>query len=399
MNLVAPDNNVTEQVTAKQLILENEERFRLLATTIPQIVWTTRVDGSIDHLSDQWELYTGKKARESLNNWEQFVHPDDLPTVLKKWQASMRTGLAWNSEYRLKNEITGEYRWFVGNCKPLIDDKHHVVKWVGAATDIQSLKEQSQLLEQQVKERTKELEHSNISLQQSNEDLQQFAHVASHDLKEPLRKINTFGSRLQDEFEDLLPENGKTYLAKIHSSANRMFSMIEGVLMYSMFNASEKVANPVDLNLIVQNIEADLEIIIREKNAKIRYDDLPTIEGSQVLLYQLFYNLINNSLKFSRRENPPFITLKSTIRTDGKIPLVEIIVKDNGIGFEQAYAEKIFNTFTRLHSKDKFEGTGLGLSLCKKIVQRHKGTITAKGSDEGAEFLIMIPLKQDQKLI
>jgi signal transduction histidine kinase len=256
-----------------------------------------------------------------------------------------------------------------------------------------ALRQYSEKMESLVKLRTVELERS-------NDDLQQFAHVISHDLKEPVRKIATFSSRITEEFGDSLPEKMKFYLSKIESAANRMYSMIDGVLLYSSINPVESTAEKIDLNEVVRNIESDLEILIQQKKAVVRYQDLPTIDGSAILIYQLFYNLISNSLKFSKANEPPFISISAERVQkepangvqDHSTDHMQITVKDNGIGFNPSHAKAIFRTFSRLNAKDKYEGTGLGLALCKKIVERHGGTIEADGKEgAGASFLITLP--------
>lgn len=243
-------------------------------------------------------------------------------------------------------------------------------------------------LEKRVEERTKEL-------QRSNEDLQQFAHVASHDLKEPVRKIKTFGYRLQEEMAKTASEKSKLYVEKMMSSAERMALMIEGVLSYSTFNAVERKIEELDLNKIISDIHNDLEVLIHQKEATVRHDTLPRIEGVQVLIYQLFYNLLNNSLKFSKPDRKLLITISTrTVDREGT-SYAEIEIADNGIGFEPSYDGKIFDAFTRLNARDKYDGTGLGLSLCRKIVERHRGTIKASGQKNvGAVFTIILPFKQ-----
>jgi signal transduction histidine kinase len=253
--------------------------------------------------------------------------------------------------------------------------------------------QQANILEQEVKRRTKELHKLNLSLQQSNDDLRQFAHVASHDLKEPVRKVKVYMGRLQDDPGTAFSEKAGTYLEKINSAANRMLSMIEGVLHYSTINSTEEETELVDINRLLKNIESDLELLIQQKKATLSFSGLPSVEGAPVLLYQLFYNLINNSLKFSKSDTPCIITITAAIGTED----TGIIVADNGIGFDQGQAESIFDTFTRLNTKDRYEGTGLGLSLCKKIVVRHGGEISASGKKgEGAVFRIRLPLKAEK---
>ena len=249
---------------------------------------------------------------------------------------------------------------------------------------------------QELRELTISLQQLNHSLQKSNDDLQQFAHVASHDLKEPVRKIRTFSSRIQEEYGAGMPAQARAWLSKIEQATQRMVSMIEGVLAYSILNGNEQPAEPIDLNAVFRNIESDLEIMMGERAATIDREELPSIEGAPVLIYQLFYNLINNSLKFARAGVPPVITIRCRV-VDG---LLEISLTDNGIGFEQEHADRIFDTFARLHARDKYEGTGLGLALCKKIVERHHGSIRASGEkDKGAVFTIQLPLVQQGKNI
>jgi signal transduction histidine kinase len=252
------------------------------------------------------------------------------------------------------------------------------------------IEQQASILEQEVNKRTEELNKLNLSLQQSNDDLRQFAHVASHDLKEPIRKVKVYMGRLQDDPGTAFSEKAHTYLEKVNAAANRMLSMVEGVLHYSTINSTEQETEPVDINQLLKNVESDLELLIQQKKAALSYSGLPSVEGAPVLLYQLFFNLINNSLKFSKSDTPSIITITAGIGTE----YTEIMVADNGIGFDQEQAERIFDTFTRLNTKDRYEGTGLGLSLCKKIVSRHGGEISASGKKgEGAVFRIRLPLE------
>jgi light-regulated signal transduction histidine kinase (bacteriophytochrome) len=205
---------------------------------------------------------------------------------------------------------------------------------------------------------------------------------------------------LQSEFGELIPAKGKQFLEKVQSATDRMYSMIEGVLNYSTLNAGEQTIELIDLNEVIDRIEADLELSIQQNNATIRREKLPQIQGAHVLIFQLFYNLINNSIKFARTDAAPVITISASTGSAGNEQYARIIVADNGIGFDQQYAEKIFNTFTRLNAKDKYEGTGLGLALCKKIVERHHGTISADGEKhQGARFTITLPMVQTVKWI
>lgn len=250
----------------------------------------------------------------------------------------------------------------------------------------QSRRETALLLESMVRKRTEEL-------QRSNEDLLQFAYVASHDLKEPVRKIRIYEKRLLDEYSPLLPEKAQAYINKVLTATDRMLAVVDGILSYSSISAAEQVFQPIDLNQIIQDIETDLELLIQQKNAVVQTDNLPLIEGIPVLIYQLFYNIIQNALKFSRQQEVPLITISSSpSQRSGERPFVDISVTDNGIGFDDKHARKIFDTFARLHPVTHYEGTGLGLALCRKIAERHQGAIVAKGSvNKGATFVISLP--------
>lgn len=271
---------------------------------------------------------------------------------------------------------------------PLFDQKGIVYQVLVIGHDITEISK--------THEKLKEL---NNELEKSNLDLEQFAFVASHDLQEPLRKIRTFSQLLQKKIDD--KDAIKFYSSKIITSAERMTDLIKAVLNYSRLSSAKGEFEEVDLNQVIENIKTDLELTIAEKEASFKVDTLPVIYGNTLQLNQLFQNLISNSLKFSKRK--PEILISSAI-TD-KIPnktsetfhrnesFVELIFKDNGIGFDQQYADKIFNVFQRLHSKQEYPGTGIGLALCKKIVENHFGAIrVASIPEEGTEFVISLPM-------
>lgn len=242
----------------------------------------------------------------------------------------------------------------------------------------------------QQKATERELEHKRLELESSNQELEKFAYVASHDIKEPVRKIRMFVERLKtDTFAGLSQESQK-YINVIDRSAARLVDIVDGILTYSSLNAQKPVFERVDLNHVIQGIERDLELIIEEKKATIRYNDLPIINGSKFLLGQLFHNLIYNSLKFSRPDVTPLVEITATRDPAGAV--LEIALADNGIGFSQEDADMIFDTFIRLNHKERYEGTGLGLSICKSIVEKHNGSIKAFGQvNSGATFIIQLP--------
>lgn len=270
---------------------------------------------------------------------------------------------------------------------------------------INSLSKRNRILAEQFKESeeaqrrfNEELEtivqDRTVELQRSNEDLERFAHIASHDLKEPVRKMLIVTDQLKNRHQNSLGD-GMRLVDKLSKAASRLNLMIESILKFSTVSYESHKAEPVDLNNTIRDVMDDLELNIAEKHAQVKTEPLPVIEGSTALLHQLFYNLINNSLKFSKEGIEPVISIKEN-KLVTEENTIEIIVSDNGIGFNQDDANRIFQSFFRLHSKDRYEGTGLGLALCKRIVERHGGTIEAISSPgNGARFVIRMPKKQE----
>ncbi len=385
--------DISERRKNELAIVQSEEQLKLLSDFMPQIVWVTDEVGSHIFFNKRWYEFTGLSFEETRGQgWADVLHPDDFDRSWQVWNNSLTTGKYYEVEYRMKN-AKGEYRWLLARATPFYNEQNEIVRWFGTCTDIHEQKTMEGKLEELINLRTKEL-------MRSNDDLKQFAHVASHDLKEPVRKIKTFASRLETELTEDISVKGLQYISKIHKAANRMFNMIDGVLLYSSVEAQNNLIQDVDLNRLIESVKTDLELFLHEKNAEIHHHNLPQVEGAHVLLYQLFYNLINNSLKFSKPGENPVITINSEQQNIRGKGFADIVFADNGIGFDQFYSKHIFNTFTRLHSKDQYEGSGLGLALCKKIVERHDGSIEAFGKPgEGATFLIRLPLRQDKKSI
>lgn len=393
--------DITEQVAANNKMQNAEVISRATAERLHLALDAGKL-GSYElilatgeiHCTPQCKINFGVPENETLNleKLTANIFSGDRERVKKTRDEAIAEHKIYSIEYRLqlaKNEI----KWVKVSGKTIYDEMDVPIKIIGVTLDISEQKFFTDELRKQVKEPTLELERS-------NEDLMQFAHVTSHDLKEPARKVQTYVDKLITEFGQAIPEEGATYLNKIQDATKRMFSMIDGVLNYSSINAEEHTIEKIDLNEIVNHIEADIELLISEKKGSIKRDKLPVIEGAHILVYQLFFNLLSNSFKFSKKELNAQVSISSSIEKKNGVEFVLIKIKDNGIGFDKKQVDKLFSAFSRLHPKDKFQGTGLGLALCKKIVERHGGSIVADGKEnEGATFTVLLPLKQSQKFI
>lgn len=386
---IGTSTNINDQKLAEEAIRQREQQFSSLAEALPQMIWLSDAEGNNLYYSKKWFEYSG--IQETKSAWKYMVHPDDYEKSEDGFAEALRNGVSFRQEVRLRDKL-GEYRWHLSIAEPIRDNKGVVTKWVGSLSDIHLQKNQAEIFENLVAERTREL-------QRSNEDLQRFAHVASHDMKEPIRKILTFGSRLMSE-STTFSDTARHYLEKIDQAANRSYNMIDGVLKYSTSD-SQVQEKEVDMNLVMTQIVEDIELLMQQKSARITFGPMPTVYGSEVLLYQAFYNLINNSLKFQSPLRFPVIRISAENLSEAEAlsrgllpdqPFCRIVVEDNGIGFSELEAEKIFGSFVRLHAREKYDGNGLGLSICKKVIERHGGQITAEGEpDKGARFLVVLP--------
>ncbi len=241
-----------------------------------------------------------------------------------------------------------------------------------------------------------ELMRKQVELERSNRELQDFASVASHDLQEPLRKVRAFGDRLSAKSGADLTDQGRDYLARMQDAAARMQTLINDLLTFSRVTTRAQPLVPVDLNQVVAQVVSDLEVRIQQSDATLDIDALPTIDGDQVQLGQLFQNLLSNALKFQRPDVTPVVRIYAEDLDETN---VQLFVQDNGIGFDEKYLDRIFTIFQRLHGRVEYEGTGVGLAVCRKIVERHGGTISARSAPgEGATFLVTLPRSHPEVL-
>jgi len=360
---------------------------------LPQLAFTTDRDGNLEYTNQQWLDYSESKD----------LFPETTKGSLQiQWEKLISKGKPVETEVALKNIRDGQLYYHLLKATPLLVNGL-ITRWVGTLTSIHEQKAMNEILERKVAERTKELLETNRELEISNNDLQQFTSVASHDLKEPLRKIQFFGNILVEKTK-LEPELFN-YLQKIVRSSNRMSNLIDDLLSFASLS-KPNVFQPTNINAIINDILVDLELTIAEKNAFIHAEPIPQLEAIPGLIRQLFQNLVSNALKFNKPGVPPRIEITADLINQPSVDSGEvdngsycrIAISDNGIGFEEKYAEKIFTIFQRLNGASEYEGTGIGLAIAKKIVDRHNGMIMAKSlPGKGATFYVILPLRQNEK--
>ena len=407
--------DITAEVSAQQLLektnedlLDSIRQFTFVTDFIPQIVWATQPDGTHDFYNQRWYEFTGLTPGESMGEgWSRVLHPNDIDRTQRVWQLCLQTGNTYEIEYRMKRH-DGQYRWLLARALPLRDDANpdgtpgKILRWFGTCTDIDDQKAFTAELEEQVTQRTNALQMANYDLQRSNENLERFAYVASHDLQEPLRKIRSFGDILQTSYSNQLGE-GTDFLERMQTAADRMSALIKDLLTFSRIRTQRETYGPVTLTGVLRGVLSDLELAIADTDAVIDIGELPTVPGDAPQLRQLFQNLIANALKFHQPSLPPHISLTSRLVPAADLPdtlkpnspasqFYAISVADNGIGFDEKYTDRIFQVFQRLHGRSRYSGTGIGLAIVQKVVDNHNGAIQVMSQpNQGTTFTVYLP--------
>jgi PAS domain S-box-containing protein len=400
--------DITPQKIALEEIKESEAKFRLLANAMPQLIWTTDNNGNLNYFNQAVYDFSGLGFEELKNRgWLSIVHPDELKENIRKWFESVETGNEFLFEHRFRN-FKGEYHWQLSRAIPQKDDQGNIQMWIGTSTDIQEQKHFMQELERNVIERTQSLNYANLTLkqtvaelEQTNAELASFNYIASHDLQEPLRKIIAFSKRIEDVEQKSLSTTSKDYFNRIILAASRMQNLIDAFLSYSQTNNVRAAFETTDFNKVLQEVKNDFTEAFEQKNIKLEIQCLPVLMAIPIQINQLFTNLIGNAIKYSRVDVSPIIEIAAGEVAGSDVPFEganngihywKISIRDNGIGFDQKYENQIFELFQRLHSRQEYAGTGIGLAICKKIMRNHQGFISAAGqAGTGAVFSMYFP--------
>ncbi|WP_299208567.1 CHASE3 domain-containing protein [uncultured Dokdonia sp.] len=354
--------------------------------------WRWNVEENTFYFSDNLFRLLGEEPNsfdQTIENFLKFVHPEDVDKLSAQVEKMKEEKNLPFIIYRVVHK-DGTIHHLKAYGKSIVNSEG-LTQLLGTTTDISDEIDHYDTLEKR-----------NQELELNNKELQAFNYVASHDLQEPLRKIQTFLSRLEDKEQDNLSESGKKYVERIHIASGRMRLLIDDLLQYSRTNKSDEVLKKSNINKLFEDAQQDLAEVIISKNATITVDAIPDMKVIPFQIQQLFGNLIGNSLKYSVKDRDPVITItydQVSSKDDERLlrgsfeEYHKIVISDNGIGFEQSYADKIFTLFSRLHNKDEYSGTGIGLSICRKITDNHSGFIFAKGEpNKGATFMIYLPV-------
>jgi PAS domain S-box-containing protein len=362
---------------AEQAGRVSEARYRALVNAIPEMVWEAGPDGAMMIVSDRWLQYCGLTAEQMARDWPQLVvHPDDYDRCVRQWTQALAEGTNYEIEVR-NRRYDGEYRWFLTRAVPARDTAGHIIGWYGTTVDIhdrkQAEEEQARLL---------------AEIRRANTEHQQFAYIVSHDLNEPLRTITSFLHLLTKRLQGKLDTEATEYFAFVRDGAERLQLLLKDLLAYTSVDGSAQTFTVVDsANLLTQVLD-DLHATIADNMASITHDALPTVTGDAAQLRLVLQNLIGNALKF-RAAPPPQIHISA--QRNGTH--WQFSVRDNGIGLDPHQTVQIFQVFRRLHPSQEYAGTGIGLAICKRIVERHGGRIWVDSTPgNGATFYFTIPV-------
>ncbi|RYF75249.1 MAG: PAS domain S-box protein [Cytophagaceae bacterium] len=396
---------VQQQLKASQVVLEQTNQRLTLALNASKLgTFELELATGLLTCSAQCKLNFGQPIDAPFNypNLIQTIVADDRAFVEEAITNAIETKTTYYAEYRIR-QPDGSLHWIKASGLPVYNPDGQPAKMIGVTQDITARRMAQEELEQQVQQRTQQIQESNQDLIRSNENLQQFAYVASHDLQEPLRKIQAFSDLLQQQYGPQLGP-GLDYLERIQSGASRMSTLIRDLLTFSRISTRQEASSPILLDEVVHQVLGDLELIIQDSDAQILVDRLPVIYGDASQLGQLFHNLLNNALKFSKPGRHPRIQVTAQQLTDVDLPTGikptrrsaiyhRIDVADNGIGFDEKYLNRIFQVFQRLHSRSEYAGTGVGLAICEKVAANHGGAISASSQlGHGSTFSVYFPI-------
>jgi PAS domain S-box-containing protein len=363
--------DITDSKRIESALRESERRFRQLADSMPQMVWTADPEGRLDYHNERWYEFTGfGHDIPGLSSWDSITHPDDLKRCQEDWSRCIGSGEPYAIECRFWDLRESVWRWFMVRALPVRDEHGNVVKWFGTCTDIDAQK------------------NVEDELRRANLDLQQFAFSASHDLQEPMRNVKIYTELLASRYRQKLDGQALQFCDFVRAGATRMELLLRDLLAYTQVTNVMAPEETVDANEPLQETLANLAGAISESGAQITAGPLPSVRVQGPHLKQLFQNLIGNAIKYCAPGTSPVIHVSAEQKGD----MWMFSVTDNGIGIDPEYKEQIFGLFKRLHTADEYSGTGIGLAICQRLVERYKGRIWVQSKPgQGSTFAFTLP--------
>ncbi|MEZ0005147.1 PAS domain S-box-containing protein [Flavobacterium sp. 28YEA47A] len=371
--------NITEELTL------SNKRYTVVTKATNNIIWDWDFKKDKVSWGESLTKIFGYPNLENHNTWwTDKIHPEDKERVLQKFNKFVETSNKekWSDEYRIITE-SGSIRHIYDRGYILFNKKGKPIRMIGSLEDISERK----INEEQLKELNLQINKRMEELAVSNAELEQFAYIASHDLQEPLRMITRFLSEIQRKYSDNLDDKGKEYIHYAVDGAHRMRNLILDLLEYSRVGKFDQTIETIDLNILIEEVTNYHEVFIKESNAVIKWSHLPTIQNRKTPIQLVFQNLISNALKYHSPSEPPEIEIAHQDLGDHWL----FLVKDNGIGIDPMFSEKIFVIFQRLHAKHEYSGTGIGLAICKKIIEAQGGKIWVESEEaQGSTFYFTV---------
>ncbi|HEY1921335.1 MAG TPA: PAS domain S-box protein [Tepidisphaeraceae bacterium] len=367
--------DITLRKMSEAALCASERRFRVLAAHAPVGIFQCNTEGRCSYVNARWTDMTGINPRQAKRDgWFAALNPDDQTQIAVAWKEAAAAGKPWNAELRFGHDDANATRVSCSTA-PIRAESGAIDSYIGIITDITALKESEETLS-----------HQSEELRRSNRELEQFAYIASHDLQEPLRMVSSYTQLLDRRYRGKLGSDADEFIAYAVEGATRMRSLIDDVLDFAKVSREAPPDEPTELQPLLSAVLADLAAVIREKNAQITSDPLPVVAGNSSQLRQVLQNLVGNAIKFCKR--PPRIHIEALRDGDNW----SISIRDNGIGIDSKHFDKIFQAFQRLNGHSEFTGNGIGLAVCKRIVERHGGTIRVDSRpNEGSTFTFTLP--------
>lgn len=382
--------DLSEQKRAEAALRESEARFRHLADTAPVLIWMSDTTKLCNYFNKTWLDFTGRTMEQELGNgWAEGVHPDDFQRCLDTYTSSFDARREFKMEYRLRR-FDGEYRWLLDHGIPRYTPEGEFLGYIGSCIEIHDRKQ----AEEQIRHLNEELEYRvkqrTEQLQATNKELEAFSYSVSHDLRAPLRHINGFVDLLQKRIgtSPALDKTSHHYLKTISDTTKEAGKLVDDLLSFSRMGRTEMRLTTIDLNQLLQEVRRDMQQDIDGRNIDWQIDSLPIVQADPTMLRLVLRNLVENAVKYTLPRTQAKIQINSTCADHETI----ICVRDNGVGFDMQYVNKLFGVFQRLHTNEQFEGTGIGLANVQRIIHRHSGRVWAEAElDRGAAFYFSLP--------